>query len=67
MLSAPGAGNSRLARRLTAILLNMALAEAIKTTRIHLVVGRTSGRLIPVAMRPCRCAYHPHRWHGRWW
>ena len=37
----PGAGKSMLVRRLTTILLQMTLAEAIDTTRIHRVAGLT--------------------------
>ena len=41
MLGLPGAGKPMLARRLTTILPAMTLAEAIETTRIHRVAGRT--------------------------
>ena len=40
-IAPPGAGKSMLARRLTTILPAMTLAEAIETTRIHRVAGRT--------------------------
>jgi hypothetical protein len=43
-----------LARRLTTILPAMSLAEAIETTRIHRVAGRTDGRTALVTTRPCR-------------
>ena len=39
--ASPGAGKSMLARRLTTILPAMPLAEALETTRIHRVPGRT--------------------------
>jgi hypothetical protein len=41
LLGPPGAGTSRLARRLTTIRPAMPLAEAIETTCIHRVAGRT--------------------------
>jgi Magnesium chelatase, subunit ChlI len=50
----PGAGKSMLARRLTTILPEMTLAEAIETTRIHSVAGLTDGRAAPVTSRPFR-------------
>jgi predicted ATPase with chaperone activity len=36
-----------LARRLTTILPAMTLAEALETTRLHRIAGRTSGRYTP--------------------
>ena len=39
LIGPPGAGKSRLARRLTTILPAMTLPEAIDTTRIHRVAG----------------------------
>jgi magnesium chelatase family protein len=47
-----------LARRLTTILPAMTLAEAIETTRIHSVAGRTGDRTALVTTRPCRA---PHQ------
>ena len=47
-----------LARRLTTILPAMTLAEAIETTRIHRVAGRTNDRTALVTTRPCRA---PHQ------
>ena len=47
-----------LARRLTAILAAMTLAEAIETTRIHRVAGLTSERRSWVTTRPCRAPHH---------
>jgi magnesium chelatase family protein len=43
-----------LARRLTTILPAMSLAEALETTRIHRVAGRTGARTALVTRRPCR-------------
>jgi magnesium chelatase family protein len=47
-----------LARRLTTILPDMTLAEAIDTTRIHSVAGLTSGGTTVVTTRPIRAPYH---------
>ena len=44
LLGPPGTGTSMLARPLTTILPAMTLAEAIETTRIHRVAGRTGDR-----------------------
>jgi magnesium chelatase family protein len=43
-----------LARRLTTILPRMTLAEALETTRIPRVAGRTGARTTLVTTRPCR-------------
>jgi hypothetical protein len=47
-----------LARRLTTILPEMTLPEAIETTRIHRVAGLTGDRLAWVTTRPCRAPHH---------
>jgi magnesium chelatase family protein len=47
-----------LARRRTTILPAMTLAEALETTRIHRVAGRTGDRLAWVTTRPCRAPHH---------
>jgi len=60
-----GAGKSMLARRLTAILPAMTLAEAIETTRIHRVAGLAGGRTALVATRPFRAPHHPIADAGR--
>src|SRR5919198_4304726 len=44
MLGSPGAGTSRLARRLATILPAMRLADARETTRVPPVAGLTAGR-----------------------
>ena len=43
-----------LARRLTTLLPEMRVAEALDTTRMHSVAGRTDGRMALVITRPCR-------------
>ena len=47
-----------LARRLTPIVPAMTLAEAIETTCIHRVAGRTGDRTVLVTTRPFRTPHH---------
>jgi hypothetical protein len=47
-----------LARRLPTILRAMTLADAIDTTRIHRVAGRTGARTAWVTTRPFRAPHH---------
>jgi magnesium chelatase family protein len=54
----PGAGTSRLARRLPTLLPAMRVAEAIETARIHSLAGRTGARTALVTTRPCRASHH---------
>jgi Magnesium chelatase, subunit ChlI len=58
LLGPPAAGTSRLARRLTTILPEMTLAEALDTTRIHSVAGLTGGRTTFVTKGPFRAPHH---------
>jgi Magnesium chelatase, subunit ChlI len=51
-------GTSRLARRRTTVLPAMTLAEAIETTRIHRVAGRTGDRTAWVTTRPFQAPHH---------
>jgi magnesium chelatase family protein len=47
-----------LARRLTPILPDMTLADAIETTRMHRVTGLTGDRTAFVTTRPFRAPHH---------
>jgi magnesium chelatase family protein len=47
-----------LARRLTTILPTMTPAEAVETTRLHRVAGRTGDRTALVTTRPYRAPHH---------
>jgi magnesium chelatase family protein len=47
-----------LARRLTTILPTMTLAEAIETTRIQHVAGRSGARTALILTRPSRVPHH---------
>jgi magnesium chelatase family protein len=58
LLALPGAGKSMLARRLTAILPAMSLAEALDTTRIRRVALPTGTRPALVTARPFRAPHH---------
>jgi magnesium chelatase family protein len=58
MLDTLGMGRANLGRRLTPILPAMLVPEAIETTRIHRVAGRTGDRTALVTTRPCRA---PHQ------
>lgn len=58
LVGSPGAGKSMLARRLTTILPDLTLAEAIETTRVHSVAGLTDGRSALVTRRPFRAPHH---------
>jgi magnesium chelatase family protein len=58
MLGPPGAGQSRLVRRLTTVLPAMTLAEALDTTRIHSVADLTRDHTACVTTRPCRTPHH---------
>jgi magnesium chelatase family protein len=60
----PGVGKSMLARRLTTILPDMTLAEAMETTRIHSVAGLTGDRAALVTTRPFRAPAIPSRTLG---
>ena len=70
LLGPPGAGKSMPARRLTAILPAMTLAEAIETTRIHHVAALTGDtRLVTTAAVSRAASDHlrcgPDRWRPR--
>jgi predicted ATPase with chaperone activity len=54
----PRAGASRLACRRTTIRPALALAEAIETTRIHHLAGRTGDRTACVTTGPFRAPRH---------
>jgi magnesium chelatase family protein len=46
------------ARRLTTILPDLTLPDALDTTRIHRVAGLTGDRTAFVTTRPCRAPHH---------
>lgn len=58
MVGPPGAGKTMLARRLPGILPPMTLREALETTKIHSVAGKTGKHSGLVTQRPFRAPHH---------
>ncbi|MEO5644045.1 MAG: YifB family Mg chelatase-like AAA ATPase [Bacteroidia bacterium] len=58
MVGPPGAGKTMLAKRLSGILPPMTLDEALETTKIHSVAGKTSKNAGLVTVRPFRAPHH---------
>jgi magnesium chelatase family protein len=58
MIGSPVAGQSMLARPLPTILLDIPFPEALKTTDIYRVAGRTGDRTAWVTTRPFRAPHH---------
>lgn len=58
LIGPPGAGKTMLAKRLPTILPPMTLHEALETTKIHSVAGKTSGTEGLITGRPFRSPHH---------
>lgn len=58
MIGPPGAGKTMLARRLPGILPPMTINEALETTKIHSVAGKTGKHKGLISMRPFRAPHH---------
>ncbi len=58
LIGPPGAGKTMLAKRLPSILPPMTLQEALETTKIHSVAGRTLEKAGLMAQRPFRSPHH---------
>ncbi|MBN2166381.1 MAG: YifB family Mg chelatase-like AAA ATPase [Marinilabiliaceae bacterium] len=58
MIGPPGAGKSMVAKRLPGILPPLSLDEALETTKIHSVAGKTGSNTSLVTTRPFRSPHH---------
>lgn len=58
LIGPPGAGKTMLAKRLPTILPPLDLNEALETTKIHSVAGKTKGNHSLVSVRPFRSPHH---------
>jgi magnesium chelatase family protein len=58
MLGPPGAGKTMLAKRIPSILPPLTLDEALETTKIHSVAGKTSKYSSLITTRPFRSPHH---------
>jgi magnesium chelatase family protein len=64
MIGPPGSGKTMLARRVSTVLPDMTLAEALETTKIHSVAGRLQPGAGMVATRPFRAPHHTVSYAG---
>lgn len=58
MIGPPGSGKTMLARRLAGILPPLTLEEALETTMIHSVAGKTENHMPLMTRRPFRSPHH---------
>ncbi|NDW17506.1 ATP-binding protein [Dysgonomonas sp. 216] len=58
MIGPPGAGKSMMAKRMPSILPPFTLHEALETTKIHSVAGKTGTDTSLMTQRPFRCPHH---------
>ena len=58
MVGPPGSGKSMMARRMPSILPPLSLEEALETTKIHSVAGRTELNRSLLSQRPFRAPHH---------
>ncbi|HUV31888.1 MAG TPA: YifB family Mg chelatase-like AAA ATPase [Acidobacteriota bacterium] len=64
MIGPPGSGKTMLARRMSTILPDISLDEALETTKIHSVAGRLPSGSALVATRPYRSPHHTISYAG---
>jgi magnesium chelatase family protein len=58
LIGPPGAGKTMLAKRLPTILPPLTLHEALETTKIHSVAGKTGKQASLISVRPFRSPHH---------
>ena len=58
LIGPPGSGKSMLSKRLSSILPPLTLHEALETTKIHSVAGKTDGNTSLMTSRPFRSPHH---------
>lgn len=57
LIGPPGSGKTMLAKRMPSILPPLSLQEALETTKIHSIIGKTDGKGL-VTVRPFRSPHH---------
>lgn len=57
LIGPPGSGKTMLAKRMPSILPPLTLKEALETTKIHSIVGKTDGKGL-ITIRPFRSPHH---------
>ncbi len=58
MIGPPGSGKSMMAKRMPSILPPFTMEEALETTKIHSVAGKTGQQMALMARRPFRSPHH---------
>ncbi len=57
LIGPPGSGKTMLAKRMPSILPPLSLQEALETTKIHSIIGKTDGKGL-ITVRPFRSPHH---------